>query len=166
VPSLLSFSVPHSLFLQSVIFSNEPDEVLTRGTVFKAVAMLRSAEAAVLQRRAQMLGAVYLAGYAVECHLKYAVCVANGQLWLPSWVTLPNRKPQRLYTHDWNILVAAAGIRAAISHEPRVEAHYASLATAWGPSLRYRAKLFEKHEGERLYSDLQSLYQFLRKTEP
>lgn len=147
-------------------FTNEPGEALTRGTVFKAVAALRAVEAEVLQRRMQMLGAVYLAGYAIECQLKYAVCAANGHLWLPSCVILPDRKPQRLYTHDWDILVAAAGIRSAIISEPRIESLYAYLVTAWAPSLRYRTKCFEKTEGERLYRDLQNLYQFLRKIEP
>ena len=53
-----------------MIFKTDSTDPLTRGTVFKGVARLRFAEAEVLQRRKHLLGAVYLAGYAIECHLK------------------------------------------------------------------------------------------------
>ncbi|MES2705454.1 MAG: hypothetical protein V4726_02515 [Verrucomicrobiota bacterium] len=147
-------------------FKTDPADALTRGTVFKAVARLRFAEAEVLQHQKHLLGAVYLVGYAIECHLKYAVCATNEFLLLPSFACLSDGKLRKLYTHEWDVLVAAAQLRPSFKAEPRMEAIYTSLALTWAPSLRYRTKPFEESEGRRLYRSLAALYQFLKISQP
>lgn len=147
-------------------FKTDPADALTRGTVFKAVARLRFTEAEVLQRQKHLLGAVYLAGYAIECHLKYAVCAANTLILLPSAVYLSDGKPRKLYTHEWDVLVAAAQLRRVIEAEPVIAAVYSTLADSWGPFLRYQIKPFAPGEGVRLYKNMRELYQFLKESKP
>ena len=71
----------------------------TRGTLYQAVARLRLRDAEILlgQRRGE--GALYLAGYAIECLLKWSVTRRRNLL----------RLPQELETHDWDQLLAATG---------------------------------------------------------
>ncbi len=147
-------------------FKTDPHDALTRGTVFKAVARLRFAEAQVLQQQKHLLGAVYLVGYAIECHLKYAVCASNEFVLLPSVVCFSDGKPRKLYTHEWDVLVAAAQIRRVIEAEPVISAVYSMLADSWGPFLRYQIKPFALREGERLYKNMVELYQFLKESKP
>ncbi|RYD31591.1 MAG: hypothetical protein EOP86_17560 [Verrucomicrobiaceae bacterium] len=146
-------------------FHSDQGDALTRGTVFQAVAKLRAADAEVLHRRKCFLGAVYLAGYAVECHLKYMVCMTHGCISLPTWVFFPGgEKPVRLYTHEWDILVATAQTRRVIEKQPAISAIYSDLAGRWGPPLRYRTKPYGRGEGERLYKHMLELYQFLQES--
>lgn len=147
-------------------FKTDKGEALTRGTVFKAVARLRFAEAEVLHRQQHPLGAVYLVGYAIECHLKYAVCASNDFILLPSAVCLADGKPRKLYTHEWDVLVAAAQLHRVIGAEPVISAVYSVLADTWGPFLRYQTKPFARNEGGRLYKNMVELYQFLKESKP
>ena len=56
----------------------------TRGTVYKAAARERILDAEMLHKAERVHGAIYLAGYAIESHLKYAVCEHGGKPHLES----------------------------------------------------------------------------------
>ena len=128
----------------------------TRGTVFKEVAQLRLADAKSLLEQKRFNGAIYMAGYAVECHLKYAACQRCGETYLP-----PN-----LEVHDWDILVKAAGLLSDIKSQKQVSLLYYALVEVWGPSLRYRTTKYSNKEALQLYKELSSLYQFFAELEP
>jgi hypothetical protein len=101
-------------------------------------------------------GAIYLAGYAIECHLKFAFCQRRGELYLPA----------RLEAHDWDRLVDAAGLLPDIKQQSTMDAIYSALADKWGPSLRYRTAKYSGSEANRLYNEMGELYDFLREIVP
>ena len=113
----------------------------TRKNVFKEVARLRREDSKHLLNAKRLNGAVYLMGYAIECHLKFAVCEHN------NWSQLPRGKQTicgiqfpDLYTHNWDHLIEAAQLRRALKAQPRMEAIFSELTEAWGPKLRYQSK--------------------------
>ena len=128
----------------------------TRGTVYRAAARERSLDAEFLHERRRVHGAIYLAGYAIECHLKYAVCEQSGTPHLET----------SLEIHSWERLAAESGIVHTIRRNHRMQAIYEELAEAWNTSLRYNSdSRVTSHELE-LYAKLVALYQFLKETVP
>src|SRR5439155_22866351 len=103
----------------------------SRGTLFYAVARIRLKDADVLLRQQRHEGALYLAGYAIECILTWAVTCNREDL----------RLPQELETHDWDRLLSATGMKRSLESQPAMHAVYSELAERWGPELRYLAKL-------------------------
>jgi|GEM_PF-902472 len=145
-------------------FYSSPEDELTRGTVFQAVARLRAGDSKVLFREGHNHGAIYLAGYAVECQLKYAVCERNELKELPARVKLaPNKGERSLYVHDWSLLLVAAQLRGYLE---KMESLFWELNDEWGPALRYRTKTFRPGEASRLYSQIFALYSFFAEIQP
>jgi hypothetical protein len=101
-------------------------------------------------------GGIYLAGYAIECHLKFAYCQRREEIYLPP----------RLEVHDWDKLVDAAGILPDLKQQPPVYAIYSALADKWGPDLRYRTRAYSAGEAKGLYNEIEELYDFLRELVP
>lgn len=123
----------------------------TRGTVFEVVARIRLADGDVLMSRARYHGAIYLAGYAIECMLKYAVTRKRNALYLP----------RELEIHDWDVLLQAAGLARAMQRESILLAVYSEMADRWGPELRYLSGRIEKREAERLYQQIKQVYAWI-----
>jgi hypothetical protein len=98
-------------------------------------------------------GAVYLAGYAVECRLKWAVTERQNLTYLPA----------TLEKHDWDLLLDAAHLRPELQREENdlLRAVYSDLADRWGPQLRYQTKVIAPHEAERLYRGIRQVYTWL-----
>ena|SRR5438552_7913713 len=120
----------------------------TRGTLFQAVARIRLKDADVLLQEQRHEGALYLAGYAIECILKWAVTRNREDL----------RLPQELETHDWDRLLSATGMKHSLESQPAMHTVYSELAERWGPELRYLAKLPRSEGTEKLYEKLTVLY--------
>src|SRR5437870_6169199 len=118
----------------------------TRGTLFQAVARIRLKDADVLLQEQRHEGALYLAGYAIECILKWAVTCNREDL----------RLPEELETHDWDRLLSATGMKRSLESQPAMHAVYSELAERWGPELRYLAKLPSSERPEKLYEMLTS----------
>ena len=131
------------------------------------VAKLRADDAKQLMRASRLNGALYLMGYAVECHLKFAVCDRNEWSYLPvGKVQVGSHQFSDLYTHDWDALVSAAQLRSTLMDQPLLNALYSSVVEQWGPFLRYQSKQFAIQTGRQLYNDLVELYCFLKETAP
>ena len=128
----------------------------TREKVFREVARQRFGDAGVLLEEGHFGGAIYLAGYAIECHLKFAICARKTLVYLPA----------QLEVHDWDTLVDAAGLAREIEDQEEIVTIYSMLADAWGPSLRYRTRAYPSRDAERLYIAIQHLYQFLAEVVP
>jgi hypothetical protein len=118
----------------------------TRGSIFGEVARLRIHDAKCLFKEGRYNGAIYLGGYAVECQLKFAYCKRKTEMHLP----------RRLETHDWDTLVAAAGLSSDIKRQTQIDAVYSGLVDLWGPSLRYRTGRYSQQEANRLYNQFDS----------
>ena len=128
----------------------------TRGTVYGAVARLRMEDAGSLLSHGRHNGAIYLAGYAIECHLKFAYCQRRDELYLP----------EHLEVHDWDRLIDAAGLLPDIKQQAAMDAIFSALADKWGPSLRYRTAKYSTEEANRLYNEMDDLYSFFRELVP
>lgn len=120
----------------------------TRGTLFRAVARLRLNDADVLLQAQRHEGALYLAGYAIECILKWGVTRRRNIL----------RLPEEFETHDWDRLLSATGLKPYLESEPAMHTLYSELAERWGPELRYLAKTPKSEDAEDLYEKLTVLY--------
>jgi len=128
----------------------------TRGTVYRAAARERILDAAKLHEANRVHGAIYLAGYAIECHLKYAVCENEQSIYLEGW----------LESHSWERLLAQSGILSTLHRNKRVLALYQELAEAWTTSLRYDPENRVTPDELQLYQKLIALYQFFKDTVP
>jgi len=125
----------------------------TRKTVYRVVARLRNDDARVLLDNKRNNGAIYLAGYAIECQLKYALCQRKNLLELP----------EELETHDWDRLVTSAGLLEDIKLQPDIYVVYSALTRVWGPSLRYRTGNYSENQAKLLYNQMNQLYKFLER---
>jgi len=123
--------------------------------VFKEVAHLRLEDAAVLLEQKRYAGAVYLAGYAVECLLKWAVTNARQCVYLPA----------DLEIHDLDRLLVEAGLRSTLMRKHEMHAVFSALATSWGPELRYFAKAPLADRAMRLYQQIVEVYDWIAEQE-
>jgi HEPN domain-containing protein len=101
-------------------------------------------------------GAIYLAGYAIECHLKYACCRRMRDIHLPA----------KLETHRWDDLIEEAGIVADLKSARNMFDLYSALEDRWGPSLRYQTNPYQRKRALQLYNEFNELYEFLRELIP
>lgn len=123
----------------------------TRGTLFREVARVRLEDAGVLLAQRRQGGAVYLAGYAVECLLKWAITERLEEAYLPA----------EFETHDLDELLTAAGLHNSIKQDRQLWAAYSSLSESWGPELRYLAKAPKQIDAERLYREIEQVYSWI-----
>jgi hypothetical protein len=128
----------------------------TRGTVYKAAARQRILDAEKLQEAKRIHGAIYLAGYAIECHLKYAVCEHEKSIYLDS----------SLETHSWDLLLMRSGLETRLSSDKTMKSVYDDLADVWTTSLRYNPSSRVVSHDLMLYRQLLFLYEFIQETVP
>ena len=100
--------------------------------VLENLGATRLKEANTLLEAGHYSGAIYLAGYAVECYLKVAICAAL------DWEGLR----RTFMTHDLEILLVHSGLQRKIQNVPRVHDSFASLQGMWtmqaNNAVRYR----------------------------
>ena len=86
-------------------------------------------DARVLVRGRRWATAFYIAGYSLECALKYAVCVHENRTVLP----------KKYRTHRFDIFVDAAGIRREFERPANARLHgwYRRVNQLWSESIRY-----------------------------
>ena len=123
----------------------------TRGTVFREVARVRLDDSAVLLSNKRYRGALYLAGYAIECVLKWAVTQRTGQRYLPA----------ELEIHKWDVLLSEAGLVKSLKTNVPLHSMYSELAELWGPGLRYRTMEPGRGEAERLCHQMKEVYSWI-----
>ncbi len=86
-----------------------------------AVARVRLEEARVLHRAGKYAGAVYLAGYAVECELKVAICR-----------TLRWSELRRTFmTHDLESLLLHSGFDGELRKDVEMSKTFANISAIW-----------------------------------
>ncbi len=114
---------------QGRLLSKEP--VISKDAL-RAIAESRIREAEVLLCQGHYAAAIYLAGYAVECYLKLAVCTTL------SWETLL----ATFRVHDLEGLLLYSGFDKELRAEGRVFESFAKIRAIWrvegNESVRYR----------------------------
>lgn len=88
------------------------------------MARIRLDDAETLLLRRRYNGAIYMAGYAIECLLKWAVTSRTAQIYLPA----------ELETHAWDVLLEAAGLYEDLVLDRSLQAVYVELADRWVPN--------------------------------
>ena len=96
-------------------------------------------------------GAVYLAGYAVECKLKAAVCQHLGVDVLPS----------AFHTHELQVLLQSAGLAGVLPLDSSVWACFRRIDVIWGVEIRYSGKPYRRHEAETFLDDVGRLLKWI-----
>src|SRR5215467_12247401 len=117
-------------------------------TDLQNLAELRIREAEILLTAASYPGALYLAGYAVECALK--ACIAKQT----KEYDFPDKKlVNKSYTHDLKELLEAAQLKDTLDQDMRsnkqLEAYWACVVD-WGEKKRYELGVAQK-EAKDLY---------------
>jgi hypothetical protein len=104
--------------------------------VYKRAGDARFAEAQFLEEQ-HPSGAIYLAGYLVECYLKWAVCQRNRVQYLQA---LPDGGLADVLTsgqgHNLEQLCAITGYDVHFSHDDAVRRAF-QVASVWSPSVRH-----------------------------
>jgi hypothetical protein len=112
---------------------------------------MRLQDASVLLQYERYPGAIYLAGYALECLLKWAITQRRECVYLPA----------ELETHELDILLLHAGLGECLGREGALRNMFAALADSWGPELRYMARIPAPREAERLYREISKVYDWI-----
>ena len=124
----------------------------SRGARFKQAAQLRLVDAGILLLAGRSLGALYLAGYAVECILKFAITRRRTSVYLP----------EEFEIHSWDDLLEEAGLAPALKAQPTLQAIFSELADFWKPELRYESKALPPGEAMRLYEQIKEVYVWIQ----
>lgn len=113
--------------------------------VLVEVADARLREADVLCKSGHYGAAIYLAGYAVECYLKAAICVTLG------WDELRGT----FKTHDLESLMLHSGFDSKLREDSRVVESFAKIRESWvldgDDSIRYRRPSDFSEKSARLF---------------
>jgi len=100
------------------------------------LAQLRIEDARLLLRSRRLLGAYYLAGYAVECALKACIAKQRKRFEFP-----PKRKSvEQMYSHDLESLLDLAGLKTQLLKETSVNEPFSAnwnTVRDWTAASRY-----------------------------
>lgn len=123
----------------------------TRGTIFLEVAKNRLLDAEVLLKNRRYRGAVYLAGYSVECALKWAITRRNQKVYLPA----------EFETHDLQELIKHTGLYSEMQQDTKTWNLFSALIDDWGPHGRYETATLSSQDAGRLYNQINQVYSWI-----
>jgi hypothetical protein len=126
---------------------------------------LRRKDAEFLQRSARWNGAIYLAGYAIECSLKALICYGEDKDNLKD-TTLFKQGVQGADWHNLWILYRATPLsfRDAFEHDPTntLKNAWATVVRLWQKDhLRYGHKLGDEKECKQFFEAVKALQAFI-----
>lgn len=131
------------------------DKRLVKATVFRAASIERWKDANCLHDAGRFQGAIYLCGYALECELKYCVCVARGL------EHMEEGEAKRL-GNELPVLLNAAGIASPLSGNRDLLIAFHTINSRWSTEIRYSGGVSSEKESERFLRDSRALLLWLR----
>ena len=126
-----------------------------KATVFKAAAIERWEDARCLTAADRFQGAVYLCGYALECELKFRVCLDRGISYL-------EEAEAKKLGHQLPELLDAAGLSDPLTRKKDLLVAFQAIARSWSTEMRYTGGRGNKAECERFLRDTNWLLIWLR----
>ena len=123
----------------------------TRGTLFRKLADMRLRDAEVLLSNKRFHGALYLAGYSVECALKWAITQHEEGIYLPA----------DLEVHDLQKLMGRSGLAQDLQRDMAISPLFSALVDDWGPQERYAASKLDGKTALRLYKQTNQVYKWI-----
>ena len=128
---------------------------LVKATVFRAASIERLKDARCLHDSSRFHGAIYLCGYALECELKYQICVARG-------TGSMKLREARSFGHDLPELLDSAGKSGALVANRDLWIAFQAINTQWSTEIRYSGYQSSARESERFLKDSQAVMAWLR----
>ncbi len=122
----------------------------SRLTLIRASGVERFEDAQSLYNSRRWHGAIYLAGYAIECLLKCAAGQRTGTVYLDSM----------LETHKLDILMPASGLLPELK-TVGLFTIWSTFSQRWDTSLRYTCNLFRDKDGRLFFQQITQLYEWL-----
>ena len=128
-----------------------------KATVLEQLVRIRLADGLALletgkpERRS---GAIYMAGYSVECALKYRICRDLGQ----------DRLEPKHYGHGLCWLAEQTGLWSELSRDRAQRDKLAYLETEWNVSMRYERRNYSRDEVLRFLKKAEELTKWLYDT--
>lgn len=132
----------------------EFDKPHVKATVFRAASIERWKDARCLHGAGRFQGAIYLCGYALECELKYCVCVAQRK------ARMEEGEAKRL-GHELTELLDAAGMRDRLYGIDDLCVAFHNINNRWSTQIRYSGRSSSKKESEGFLKDSRALWQWL-----
>ena len=123
----------------------------TKRTVYEQTSRRMLNDARFLLKHGRWHSAVYLAGYAVECKLKAAVCRYLGVEVLP----------ESFRTHDIRFLIRSAGLAEAVNSDKVIQARFRRIDSMWRTEIRYSGKPYGKQAAENFLDNVRRVVQWL-----
>lgn len=113
----------------------------------------RLQDARALLRARRWGGAIYLAGYVVECLLKAIILVREERPWLPL----------RYWHHDLERLTEEAGLRPSLARPgvAEIRQRMALLLGLWDVTMRYGGTRFTREQAERALAGVEVIRRWL-----
>jgi len=123
---------------------------LIKATVFRAASIERWKDADCLHAAGRFQGAIYLCGYALECSLKFCVCLTRG---IPH---LEEREAKRL-GHALPELLDAAGLGELLPRNRDLLVAFQTISSRWSTEIRYSGGGSNSKDSERFLRDSRAL---------
>ncbi len=128
---------------------------LVKATVFRAASIEGWKDAECLHEAGRFQGAIYLCGYALECWLKFCVCLARG---IPH---LEEREAKRL-GHELPELLDAVGLGKLLSRNRDLLVAFQTISSRWSTEIRYSGGGSNSRDSERFLRDSRALLLWLK----
>ena len=132
----------------------EFDKPHVKDTVFRALSKERLGDAECLHTAGRFQGAIYLCGYALECELKYCVCVRKRMRRMEV-------SKAREYGHGLAELLDATGMAHSLYEKDDRRVAFQNIISTWSTEIRYSGRLISKKESEGFLKDSRFLWQWL-----
>ena len=94
---------------------------------------------------------VYLAGYAVECRSKAAVCR----------FIRAEKLPPELQTHDLWALLVSAGLERILQSNQQMKIYFNYIESVWDVEIRYAAKPYGRNDAEKFFDAVRRFMKWL-----
>lgn len=127
----------------------------------------RAADSRELLKVGRYHGAMYLAGYAIECYLKFLICIRFDAADLREATTRiakrTGKQPQLMapQAHSFDLLMHHAGLLEDLRRDKDFAKLFA-VVNEWSPGWRYWAHKSTRAEAERFCSAVQKLLIWLK----
>jgi hypothetical protein len=127
---------------------------VVKATVFWQASKERLLDAKCLHEARRFQGAVYLCGYALECRLKFCICLARG---------VPHLKEgeARKLGHGLDQSLHAAGLAEKLYKNEDLRVAFLRILGQWSTEIRYSGGARNDRESESFLRDTRALLKWL-----
>jgi hypothetical protein len=127
---------------------------VVKATVYWQASKERLLDAKCLHEAGRFQGAIYLCGYALECKLKFCVCVARG-------VSNLEEGEARSLGHGLDKSLHAAGLNKKLYKNEDLRVAFLRITRQWSTDIRYSGSARSDRESESFLRDTRALLGWL-----